>query len=206
MVSFELWIAYVTTILILMSTPGPSQLLMMSNSMVSGFHKSLATAIGDLTANSLQILLAALGLVGLFHTMPILFIIVKWLGVAYLVYLGGKLFVKPSLLSTSKKEETHDIKTLFLQGFLTSLANPKAILFFAALLPQFVDTSRPAAFQFLILGVTYIIIDGCFLSVYGRAAEWIARTFSAQVERYLGRVSGCLVIGAALLLAVKEVG
>ncbi len=206
MIAFDLWLAFVTTVLILMSTPGPSHILMLSNSLGVGFKKSLATALGDLTANAFQIFLASLGIVSLFHSFPNFFIGIKWLGVAYLTYLGVKLFRSQSLQHLDESKPTQGLRSLFLQGLITSLVNPKAVLFFAALLPQFIDPTQPSAQQFFALGVTYILIDGCFLSFYGRTAEWISQNLNFRLERRLGQITGVFVIGAACLLALKGMG
>ena len=87
----ETWLIYVSAILVLMSTPGPSQLLMLSNSISYGFRKSIYTATGDLTANFIQMIVASVGLVGTITSSQEFFIAVKWSGVGYLVYLGLRL-------------------------------------------------------------------------------------------------------------------
>ena len=95
--TFELWLAYITTVLILMSTPGPSQLLMLSNSASYGFNRAWATMAGDLSANALQMTVASLGLAGLTHRSHDLFLWIKWSGVAYLFFMGVMLFVLGAL-------------------------------------------------------------------------------------------------------------
>ena len=123
---------------------------------------------------------------------------------SYLV-LTGILVFRRRLDSTIASESlTRSVRALYLQGFLTSAANPKAIVFFAALLPQFIDTSLPTAEQFLILGVTYLLIDGCFLSFYGGFSAWIAGHFRRHIDRHMNRISGVLFIVAAILLGLKE--
>jgi homoserine/homoserine lactone efflux protein len=92
--SLEIWLAYLSAVLILMITPGPSQLLMLSNSLGSGFKKSTATAAGDLTANAIQMTIASVGLASILYLSQYTFIVIKWLGVAYLVYMGVKLILR----------------------------------------------------------------------------------------------------------------
>jgi homoserine/homoserine lactone efflux protein len=205
-VTIEIWIAYVTTLLIFMSTPGPSHMLMLSNSMTSGFRRSLATMAGDLTANSLQIFIVAIGMVGLVRTSPQFFVIVKWFGVAYLVLTGILVFRRRLDPAIAVGHDARSARTLFLQGFITSATNPKAIVFFAALLPQFINTSLPTGEQFLILGATYISVDGCFLALYGAFSAWIATRFRRHVGHHMNKVSGLLFVVAALLLGLKEIG
>ena len=102
--------------------------------------------------------------------------------------------------------DARSARTLFLQGFITSATNPKAIVFFAALLPQFINTSLPTGEQFLILGATYISVDGCFLALYGAFSAWIATRFRRHVGHHMNKVSGLLFVVAALLLGLKEIG
>lgn len=203
--SIEIWIAYMGTVLVLMIIPGPSQLLMLSNSIGNGFRKSVATALGDLSANFLQMSVASIGLVSAIQNSREFFVTVKWGGVVYLIYLGLKqMFTKAGNPPKGKRNE-RSIKSLYLQGFITSAANPKAVLFFAALFPQFIDPTAPLVFQFAVLSSTYIVIDGIFLCCYGKFAEWIGKKLRSSVGRYLNKISGSFLIGAAILLGLKGV-
>ncbi|MBY6154089.1 LysE family translocator [Vannielia litorea] len=206
--TLEVWTLYVATVLALMSTPGPSQLLMLSNSATHGFGRALATAAGDLTANALQMVAAGLGLAALIAASATALAVIKWAGVAYLVWLGVRMIRRaraadPALAQARSRAS---LKALWLQGFLTSAANPKAVVFFAALFPQFI--SAEAAFwpQLLILSATYIVIDGCFLSAYGGSAGWIAARFKGHARLWIERVGGGFMIGAAVLLGLKTLG
>ena len=204
--TLDQWLTYIATVLILMSTPGPSHLLMLSTSMSNGFRRASATALGDLTANALQMLAAGLGLAAVLVASEKAFAIVKWAGVLYLVWLGirqiGRSFA-------SRREEAPkaaaSVRQLWFQGFVTSAANPKAVVFFAALFPQFIDYQAPLAAQMLILGVSYLVIDATFLSAYGAGAGWIARRMRRRVRAWLDRLAGACLIGAALLLGLKSV-
>jgi len=203
--TIEIWIAYLSAVLILMITPGPSQLLMLSNTLGSGFKKSVATIAGDLTANSLQMTIASVGLASILYASQYTFTVIKWLGVAYLVFMGVRLIRRTPSENVVGDQQAKSIKTLYMQGFVTSASNPKAIIFFAALFPQFLDPQEPVALQLLILGLTYLTIDGIFLSVYGSLAEWIAERFKSRVSKNLDRISGSFLIGAAILLGLKTV-
>ncbi|MBD3662094.1 MAG: LysE family transporter, partial [Arenibacter algicola] len=137
--------------------------MMISVSMSNGFRRSLATAAGDLSANTIHILLAGFGLAAIVVSSRYGFAIVKWLGVAYLTWIG----LKTILTSFKGQSETRPVpraslRNLWLRGFITSAANPKAVVFFAALLPQFIDPQRPVLNQILFLGPTYILVDGIF--------------------------------------------
>ncbi len=205
--TWAIWTAYVATVLVLMSTPGPSQLLMLSNSARYGFARSTATAAGDLSANALQMLAAGFGLAAILATSAHALTIIKWLGVAYLVWLGGKMIwnAKSDTLNGFGDALSSSLKALWLQGFLTSAGNPKAVVFFAALFPQFVTPDQPFAPQFAILSITYIVLDAMFLSAYGFGAGWITKRFSGQSRLWVERIGGSCIIGAALLLSLKTV-
>lgn len=201
----ELWLAYVTTVLILMSTPGPSHLLMLSNSLGNGFNRSLATAAGDLSANIVQMTVASLGLVSLIHSSQEFFVVIKWLGVSYLIFMGVMKFRKRFDPSVAVLSRVRTLRSLYWQGFMTSAANPKAVIFFAALFPQFVNPAAQTGKQFVILGVTYLIIDACFLTIYGGFAGWIESRFRHHVGHHMNQISGALLVGAAILLGLKEI-
>ena len=204
--SADTWLIYVVTVLVFMATPGPSHLLMLSTSLSNGFQRSLATAAGDLTANALQILLAGLGLAAVVTASSLGFTIIKWAGVAYLVWIG----LRQILASFAEKEGSvaqspTSASRLWLRGFVTSAANPKAVVFFAALFPQFLQPDYPLAMQIVILGATYIVIDGCFLAFYGKAAEWLASRMDSSRRYWIDRVAGTSLISAAILLGLRRV-
>ena len=209
--TFEAWILYVATVLGLMSTPGPSQLLMLSNSMAHGFKRSLATAAGDLSANALQMLAAGLGLAILIAASSTALSVIKWAGVVYLIWLGLRMIKRAGRSTTGNgltgesEKSVIPASKLWLQGFLTSAANPKAVVFFAALFPLFIQSDQPFWSQFLILSATYIIIDGCFLSAYGFTASWVARRFKGPARAWVERVGGGFMILAAIFLGFRSV-
>ncbi len=194
------WLVYVVTVLVLMSTPGPSHLLMLSNSLQHGLSRSWLTAAGDLSANALQMLAAGLGLAVLVTRSSGVFVVVKWLGVAWLLWLGWRMLSDhraiPSTATTSK---------LWWQGFATSAANPKAVVFFAALFPQFIQPALPFWQQLGVLSLTYLVIDGLFLLAYGATATVISRRVNQQRQRLISRVGGTMLIVAAVLLGLRQI-
>ncbi|MEP3891491.1 MAG: LysE family translocator [Hellea sp.] len=204
--TFATWTFFVGTVLLMMSTPGPSHLLMLSTSASNGFKRSLATAGGDLTANAIQMLLAGFGLAAILASSRYGFAIIKWGGVAYLVWIG----IRTIKASFSNKGTTLEVgitslKRLWLRGFITSAANPKAVVFFAALFPQFINPNVPLLSQILVLGATYIVIDGLFLSAYGSGASWLANRLQSHYKKWIDRVAGVSLVGAAALLGLKAV-
>lgn len=199
--SSETYLAYLATVAIFFATPpGPSQALMIANSLRYGVRRSAATAAGDLTANALQMTAAAYGLVVIIATSYWALTAVKWAGVAYLLWLGWRIF-NGAPRGTARIHGSPG--RLWRQGFLTSAANPKAIFFFAALFPQFIDVANPVLPQLLILGATYIVIDGALLLLFGSMAERMLARVQAG-GRWLNRLSGAMIMTAAGLLALKD--
>ncbi len=202
--TIETWFMYVATVLVFMSTPGPSHLLMLSVSMSNGFHRSLATAAGDLTANAVQIVLAGFGLAAVITSSQYGLGIVKWTGVAYLVWIGARqIVISFRQNSVADAEPPASARLLWFRGFITSASNPKAVVFFAALFPQFLSSQHALAPQIAILGTTYLVIDGCFLASYGKGASWLARKLRSQHKLWVDRASGTGIIGAAVLLGLR---
>ncbi len=199
----ETYLAYLLTIAVFFATPpGPSQILMISNSLRHGTRRSLWTVAGDLSANSLQMLAAGFGLAALIATTDWALDVIKWCGVAYLLWMAVRTFMAAPKSPSEATTAAHPRK-LYLQGFLTSASNPKAVFFFAALFPQFITDTAPIWPQLLALGGTYLLVDGIVLVIYGSTAT---RLFSRLMSRgrLLNRVSGGLMAAAAGLLALRD--
>lgn len=202
--SFDVWVTFVAAVFLLMSTPGPSHLLMLSNSAANGFGRALFTAGGDLTANFFQMLAAGLGLAALIAASATALSVIKWPGVAYLVYIGLRMIRRAGTRLDLGAAPRVSRRALWLQGFLTSASNPKAVVFFAALFPQFIDPDAAFWPQFVILSASYIVIDGMFLSLYGSGASWLAARLKGPARAWIDRLGGGFVIVAALLLSLKS--
>ncbi len=200
--SLDVWAALVATLLILMLSPGPSHLLMLSNSLTHGFRPSLATALGDLTANTLQMLAAGLGVAAVLQAMPRTFIAMQIVGVFYLLFLGVRQLAPRNPPNTSAETAKQSGRSLFAQGFLNSSLNPRVIIFFAALFPQFISAGERLAPQLTILMVTFLTIDALFLTAYGIAAEKLRSRFAGGMRKLQLLGAGALIV-AALLLAAK---
>ncbi|MBL4604230.1 MAG: LysE family translocator [Flavobacteriaceae bacterium] len=161
------WISFVGTVLIIGITPGPSVLLATANSMNHGIKKTWGTILGDLSANTLQIILSSLGLATIVISSGEIFNLIKWIGVAYLIYMGIMKFVSnPKVGQFNKKEKEKSFLKLYSEGFFMSASNPKPIVFFAALFPLFINSNSVFIPQVVILGITYLAIDGICLLFY----------------------------------------
>ena len=201
--TLETYLIYLGVLAAFFATPpDTSQLLIISNSLRHGLRRSLATVAGDLSANALQMSLAAFGLTAVIAANADAIWVVKWLGVAYLIWIGLRL-----MLSRRSAEEPAAAKRgrLFRQGFVTSSANPYAVVFFGALFPQFIEASAPVLPQLLILGVTYLVVDGLILLIWGWAAVRTLGRVKSLTGLWINRLSGGLMIGAAVLLGLKDV-
>lgn len=182
--------------------PDTSQLLVISNAVKHGMRRSLHTVLGDLSANCIQMTVAAFGLTAILSVSAHAIYWVKWLGVAYLLWIGFRLFIEPP-----DKARIRPVRSaqLFRQGFFTSLANPYAVLFFGALFPQFIDPQADILPQMLLLGGTYLLVDGAILLAWGLLADRTMAKLKGLKLHHINRISGALMMGAAALLAAKTV-
>lgn len=202
-----LWLSFAATFAILAITPGPSVLLATANSMNHGSRKALATILGDLSANTLQILLASLGLATIITTSASVFNAIKWVGVTYLIYMGvTKLLAKPASGSLRTKQKDKSFFKLYSEGFLMSASNPKAIVFIAAFFPLFIDQSLPFAPQVIVLGLTYLVMDGICLLTYVHFAARLKKYLEDQEKVSLQNkiIGGLLVFSGVMLSLVNR--
>ena len=203
--TIETYLLYLGVLAAFFATPpDTSQLLIMSNAMRHGLRRSLATVAGDLSANVLQMSAAAFGLTAVIAASADALWIVKWLGVAYLVWIGLTLMLsKPEAVRTNAASQAR-LGLLYRQGFLTSSANPYAVVFFGALFPQFIDPTLPVLPQLVVLGLTYLVVDGATLVLWG----WLAQRTLGRIRLlqgvWLNRISGALMIAAAALLGSRD--
>lgn len=201
----ETYLIYLAAVAVFFATPpDTSQLLIISNSIRHGLRRSVFTIAGDLTANCLQMTGAAFGLAAIIATSASAFVWIKWLGVAYLVWIGLQLILSKEQAREADASGSGQPARLFRQGFVTSMANPFAVVFFGALFPQFIDPTAAVLPQLLILGVTYIVVDGAILLMWG----WIGIRAATALKRFsfglVNKVCGSLMIAAAALLASKD--
>jgi len=203
---FTLWISFVGTVFILVVTPGPSVLLATANSMKYGAKKTTGTILGDLSANLLQIILASAGLASIIISSAELFQLIKWFGVVYLIYIGiRKVISKPKIEWNKGIVNDRSFFNLYTEGFLMSAANPKAIVFFAALFPLFINASLPFLPQVIILAVTFLVLDGLSLSVYTRFATKLKGYLENKEKIYLqNKIVGSLLILSGLMLSLVK--
>jgi homoserine/homoserine lactone efflux protein len=206
-VSLRVLLVFAITEFLLCLTPGPAVLLVVSQSVRSGFKSSLRGAAGILTGNALYFALSALGLGALLMSSTSLFQIIKWVGVAYLIFIGLKMLLAKKSLADSNQLPTAQKGSmrLFSEGLVTQLSNPKAIVFFSALLPQFVSSAGGVLKQFTVLGIVSLAIEFSVLLSYGWAAERGSRlALKGRFSLLTDRIAGGFLIGAGLGLAATR--
>jgi threonine/homoserine/homoserine lactone efflux protein len=201
-----LYISFIATVLILVLTPGPSVLLTTANSMKYGVKKASGTILGDLSANTLQIILASAGLASIVISSGQLFQAIKWFGVAYLIFIGiRKIVTIPKVNLKKDPVNNRSFFNLYTEGFLMSAANPKAIVFFAALFPLFITESLPFVPQVLILGLSFLVLDGISLLIYANFAMKLKDYLENKEKLHLqNKIVGTLLILSGLMLSLVK--
>ncbi|SHO57547.1 LysE family translocator [Vibrio quintilis] len=193
-------------------SPGPAVFLAVYNGAMSGTKTVVASALGNITGLLFLSTLSISGLSAILLASSLLFTTVKLVGAAYLIYLGVKQLRSPGKKSPPAPETVSKtdrrLLSFYREGFLVAATNPKPILFFVALFPQFIDTQQPVTPQFLIMTLMFMLISFTSLSVYGFLASRAGGLLShAQNLRWFNRISGGLFIGmGTTLLYVKRTG
>ena len=201
--SLHLYLGFVAAVTILMLIPGPNVALIVANSVAHDARYGLVTVVGTSAAMVVQLGLTALGMTTLLGALAHGFEILRWIGVAYLVFLGLRAWRAPALDLTRARPERRAARVIFWRGFLVSLTNPKTLLFYAALLPQFVDVSGNVGRQLAILSVTFVtlalVLDGGWALLAARL-----RGALGVNGRLRNRLTGSLLMGAGLGLALAR--
>ncbi|MDR7240814.1 LysE family translocator [Neobacillus drentensis] len=201
-------LSYIIVVIALFLIPGPAVLLTISKTAQGGRKTGIITGVGIAVGDLIHTIAAVLGLSAILMTSALAFEIVKYLGAAYLIFLGIK-----SLLEKSKKQEQLTPKksstvTSFRQALLIELLNPKTALFFLAFLPQFVhNNGTPVVIQLLTLGLTFVLMSILYTTLLAFLTSSIGeRLFSNQnnrLARWQGKVVGALYIGLGLKLVLQ---
>ncbi|WOT05301.1 LysE family translocator [Shewanella youngdeokensis] len=205
--SFDTWLLYLVAIMLIAISPGTMAVLSMGHGIHYGKSRSLATALGSVTSALLLMMASAAGLGALLSATEYGFTILKWCGGAYLFFIGIK------LLLTKATEQELELRTtkgngkptqLFKQAFLVGISNPKDLLFFAALFPQFIDISAPQAPQLAILALTWAVVDFSFVMIYACMANVLApKLKSSHKLHWFDRTSGGVFITLAAILLTR---
>ncbi len=205
--SWELWWLFVVVDIAMSLTPGPAVLFVVSHGLGQGFRSSVAANLGILSGNLIWFTLSAAGLSALILAWPRAFEVLRWCGVAYLCVIGLRSIAgHASALRVDSERTPERFRRVWLRGIVLQLANPKALLFFSALLPQFVQPQNPIVLQMLILAVTSVVLEFWILAGYGLLADGASHLATQpNVARWADRCAGALLIIAALLTARMSV-
>ena len=202
--TWQIWLLFVMTEAVLSITPGPAVLYVLAQAIRRGPSQSVWASCGILSANALYFALSATSLGAVIVASYKLFFVIKWLGAAYLVYLGLlSFFGKTSVISLP--EATPGARSgprILRDGFFLQAANPKAILFFTGILPQFIDARHNVALQILLLGISSVVVEFVILFIYGQlAGRALSTARSPRFEKLTNRLAGSLLIAAGVGLA-----
>ena len=200
--SFEHWLAFAAASAVILAIPGPTILLVISYALSHGRKSAGATvagvALGDFTAMTASML----GLGALLAASAALFTVLKWVGGAYLIYLGIKLWRAP--VAEQADAQTNEARPLriFLHAYAVTALNPKSIVFFVAFLPQFLISSEPLLPQMVLFEVTFLVLATINAASYALIAAGARRTIrKPSVQRIVNRTGGGLLVGAGVLAA-----
>lgn len=202
----HLYLTFVISTTIMIALPGPSVLLTVAHSISFGWKHGIATVAGATMGIAVQLFVAAIGLASLLNVVAEAFDWLRWAGAAYLIYLGIKQWRsvrQPLAFDASAVNK----KNVFAQGLMTTILNPKSLIFIAAFLPQFIDAARPLAIQFIYIVPTFLVITFTVTSVWALMAGKLREFLKSQrALKSVARTSGGLMIIAGVGLALARRG
>lgn len=202
--SWTMWLAFLAAALVIAVSPGPGAVLSMSTGLRYGYAAALRAIAGLQIALLLQLCVVALGLGAVLATSEAAFAVVKFAGAAYLIWLGVHKWRSPPepIGGDGEGLRVQSRRQLYAQGILVNLTNPKAIVFIAALVPQFIVPDRPQWPQFAIIGATMVAVDMMVMSCYALLATRFRPLLrNPRLLRLQNRIFGGLFVGAGALLA-----
>lgn len=205
--SLELWLVYCVAAVALSLTPGPNGLLSLTHGACFGFRPTVYTVLGGALGFFILIAASLGGMGALLAASERAFTIAKWIGAAYLVYLGLRIWRAPPpvVALTADRAAAGEARPLrlFNQGFLVAVSNPKALIFFAAFLPQFMAPGVPYEIQLAVFGGTFVVVEviyELFLALMAqRIAPWLAR-----YGRWFNRAAGATFVGISAALTTAS--
>jgi len=207
--TIQSWLMYLALVFVATSTPGPAVLFIMTNATLHGWKKAVFAALGNIAGLLCLGITAVTGLGTILNTSEIIFNMIKYMGAAYLIYLGIKLLVQKNtdLMAINNQMVSKDISSrkLFFQALGVALSNPKAIVFLTALFPQFININQTLLPQFSMLIVTLMIFSFFFLMFYAllahKAKIWLAKPNRMKA---FNRTSGSIFVGIGVFLATSS--
>lgn len=204
--SLELWLAYTLAAVVVLVIPGPTILLVMSQALTHGRRTVLPLTCGVVLGDLTDMVLSLLGLGAILAASASLFIALKWLGAAYLIYLGVKMLrTKPGARHMEVGKPNVSSREMFRRAYVVTALNPKGIVFFVAFMPQFVSHSAPVVPQLVIMGGTFLILAGINAMLYGLlAGQMREKMQSPRLRRAFDLAGGSALIGAGTLTGALQ--
>ena len=199
------YLLFTQIILFLFITPGSPRILIMSYAMKYGMKKSIWTAVGDISANSLQMLIVIFGIGTLLFTYPDIFLIIKWIGILYLIYLAFDILKsKTQEIASGILDFKKSNFSFFKDGFIVAGMSPKAWIFIGPIFPTFINFDKNYILQFFILGLSYIILDFISLIIYGLIARKIIVWLKAN-PKTINLISSIALLSIALIASFIKI-
>lgn len=193
---------YLQLIIFMFITPGTPRIVIVSHTMNYGIKNSVWTALGDISANFVQMVLIVFVIGSLLQDNPEIFVYFKWAGILYVLYLAYETFTAKIKTIRSVGKVSKSIFSFYRDGFLVAGLSPKALVFFGTIFIQFINFETNVLFQFSILAITYVLLDFLTLMIYAFAAEKIA-TWLKGNPRILNTISACVLVLIAIIVATK---
>ncbi|NRF17288.1 homoserine/homoserine lactone efflux protein [Vibrio coralliilyticus] len=201
----HVWLAYVVTAVVFSLAPGSGTVNSISNGLSYGTRKSLSAIAGLQIGLTLHIILVGAGIGALVVQSATAFTVIKWVGAAYLVWLGIQKWRDKSGLATHTQGEALSGTKLMSNAVLINLTNPKSIVFLVALFPQFIDPAKDQLTQLAVLGVTTVVIDSIVMLGYTSLAAQMGRFIrSDKIMSKINKVFGSMFVGCGALLAAAK--
>jgi threonine/homoserine/homoserine lactone efflux protein len=204
------FIAYFFVLFIATITPGPSMLLAISHGANHGIGKSLLSGFGNVIGNLLMALVSLLGLGAILIASGFVFNFIKWAGILYLAFIGITLFLEPANprrsadAPESKPAALKKGNRLFIDGFFIAIGNPKGILFFIALFPQFINVKSTITCSIVIFSTLAIVAFGCYM-LYAAFGARLSKWFHLHsFRKAFNRITGSIFLGTGLALAFSK--
>ncbi|EAS47328.1 hypothetical protein GB2207_11943 [marine gamma proteobacterium HTCC2207] len=198
-------LALYTTMIVLALLPGPGVVVVVARALDSGFRQGLATAMGILSGDFIFIALAIFGLAALAEVMGSFFVIVKYAGAAYLIYLGFQLITSSNNNTPSEAPKPTNYSANYLVGLATSVSNPKVTLFYLSFFPAFLDLENISATDIALLFLIATFSVGLVMAGYAYVAAKTKSSFAASPKtQYLKFGSGALLIGGGVFVALRS--
>lgn len=199
-----LFIPFVLATIVLGLIPGPNVALTVANSLAHGARYGLLTVAGTSSAMVPQLILTILGMSTLITLLADGFDILRWLGVAYLLYLGIRQWRAPAQDLAHMRARPKSVKEIYGRGFFVSLTNPKTILFYGAFFPQFITPGADTTTQLIVLSCAFLVVITMIDCLWALLAGY-ARRYLPGDSSWANRISGTFLIMAALLLALIRI-